>query len=368
MVLTWLILSAAIQGSPPPYRIDTVAAGLRTPWAIALLPDGGMLITEKYGGIRRVLPNGRLVAEPLEGVPPALKLEDSGLLDLALDPRFRQNRLVYLSFVEGDTAANRTALFRARLDGNRLIGGRVIFRASPDKRGPAHPGSRIAFLPDETLLLTIGEGYDYTEESQNLGSTLGKVVRVDRDGRAPRDNPFIGRTGARPEIYSYGLRNPQGLLVDPRDRTVWLHEHGPKGGDELNRLRPSLNYGWPRTTHGFDYSGEPISKEQTADGIEPPVLVWVPSIAPSGFALYTGDAFPDWKGDFFLGGMKEKRLRRVRIRDGEVVQQETLLRELDRRIRDVRAGSDGFIYLATDDSSGAVLRLRPRGKEEALHR
>jgi glucose/arabinose dehydrogenase len=197
----------------------------------------------------------------------------------------------------------------------------VIFRAAPDKQGPGHPGSRIAFLPDETLLLTIGEGYDYKKQAQELGSALGKVVRLDRDGHPASDNPFAGQPGARPEIWSYGHRNPQGLLVDPRDGAVWEHEHGPRGGDEINRVRPGLNYGWPRTTHGVDYSGEVISKEQTARGIEPPVLVWVPSIAPSGFALYLGDRFAGWKGDFFVGGLAERSLRRVRIRDGEVILQ-----------------------------------------------
>jgi glucose/arabinose dehydrogenase len=344
---------------PAPYVVDTVASGLRNPWSLAFLPGGAFLVTEKYDGIRR-FGRGSSVAEPVSGAPEALKLEDSGLLDIALDPRFQENQLVYLSFSEGDSSANHTALFRARLDGARLAGGRVIFRASPDKKGGGHPGSRIAFLPDETLLLTIGEGYDYREQAQQLGSDLGKVVRLDREGRPPPDNPFTDSAGARPEIYSYGHRNPQGLLVDPADGTVWEHEHGPKGGDEINRIRPGLNYGWPLTTHGVDYSGDLISRQQTAKGIEPPVLVWVPSIAPSGFTLYRGGAFPEWSGDFFVGGLAERSLRRVRVRAGEVVLQEILLRSLKARIRDVRTGPDGFLYLLTDDANGSVLRLRPR--------
>lgn len=360
--------NAAAPAPTPPaapgYAVDTVATGLNAPWALAFLPDGGLILTEKYGGIR-LFRNGALLPQPVAGAPKSFQLEDGGLLDLALDPRFAQNRLIYISFSEGDSSANHTALFRARLDGARLADGRIIFRASPDKAGPGHPGSRIAFLPDETLLLTIGDGYDYRDQAQDLGSDLGKVIRLDREGRPPADNPFGGRTDARPEIYSYGHRNPQGLLVDPRDGTVWAHEHGPRGGDEINRLRPGTNYGWPRTSHGIDYSGELISKEQTAKGIEPPVLVWVPSIAPSGFALYLGDAFPDWKGDFFVGGLAERSLRRVRMRDGEVVLQETLLKELKARIRDVRAGPDGFLYLLTDDPKGSVLRLRPRGPAAA---
>ncbi|HEX6105120.1 MAG TPA: PQQ-dependent sugar dehydrogenase [Gemmatimonadales bacterium] len=352
--------SDSVRGTSLDYIVDTLATGLQLPWSLALLPGGGALITEKYGGLR--LWRDGTLSPPLDGVPPALKSEDSGLLDLALDPRFEENRLVYLSFAEGTAEANRTALFRFRLDGDRLTDGRVIFRAAPDKKGPAHPGSRIAFLPDETLLLSIGDGYDYREQAQDLGSGLGKLVRLDREGRPPPGNPFDERPGSRPEIYTYGHRNPQGLLVDPRDGTVWEHEHGPRGGDEINRIRAGFNYGWPRTSHGVDYSGELISKEQTARGIEPPVAVWVPSIAPSGFALYLGDAFPAWRGDFFVGGLAERSLRRIRIRGGEVVLQEVLLRELRARIRDVRAGPDGFLYLLTDDARGMLLRLRPRGR------
>ena len=343
-----------------PYVVDTVATGLQNPWSLALLPDGGMLVTEKYGGLRRY-PKDARTGQLVDGTPKALQREDSGLLDVVLDPRFGENGLVYLSYAEGDSAANHTALFRGRLEGNRLVDGRVVFRAAPDKVGANHPGSRIAFLPDETLLLTIGEGYEFREQAQRLESDLGKIVRLDREGRPPADNPLADTAGARPEIYSYGHRNPQGLLVDPRDGAVWEHEHGPKGGDEINRVRPGLNYGWPLTTFGVDYSGELISNKQRAKGIESPVLVWVPSIAPSGFALYLGDAFPEWTGDFFVGGLAEQSLRRVRMRNGEVVLQETLLRDLKARIRDVRTGSDGFLYLVIDDANGSVLRLRPRG-------
>jgi glucose/arabinose dehydrogenase len=368
LALTWACSGrppAAPAATPPPravhdasFVVDTVATGLQTPWSLAFLPGGGMLVTEKYGGIRQIR-DGALLPQPLEGVPEAFKSEDSGLLDLALDPGFERTGLVFLSFSEGVADANHTALYRARLDGGRLVDGRVIFRATPDKKGPGHPGSRIAFLADSTLLLTVGEGYDYREQAQDLGSALGKVIRLDREGRPPADNPFVGREDALPAIYSYGHRNPQGLLVDPRDGAVWEHEHGPRGGDEINRLGRGVNYGWPRTTHGVDYSGELISNKQTAQGIQPPVAVWVPSIAPSGFTLYLGDAFPGWKGDFFVGGLAERSVRRVRMRNGEVVLQEVLLRDLKARIRDVRTGPDGFLYLLVDDPSGSLLRLRP---------
>jgi aldose sugar dehydrogenase len=343
-----------------PYVLDTVATGLKNPWSLTFLPNGDFLVTEKYGDLRRYS-KGSSTGQIIEGTPTTFRLEDSGLLEVALDPRFGENGLVYLSFSEGDSAANHTALFRARVEGNRLAEGRVVFRASPDKSGAGHPGGRIVFLADQTLLLTIGEGFDFREQAQQLGSDLGKIVRLDREGRPPADNPLHDTAGARPEIYSYGHRNPQGLLVDPRDGTVWEHEHGPKGGDEINRIRPGLNYGWPLTTFGVDYSGELVSNKQVAQGIEPPVLVWVPSIAPSGFALYLGKAFPEWTGDFFVGALAERSLRRVRMRNGEVVLQETMLRDLKARIRDVRTGPDGFLYLLTDDANGSVLRLRPRG-------
>jgi aldose sugar dehydrogenase len=341
-----------------PYVVDTVATGLRNPWSLAFLPDGAMLVTEKYGTLRLFTPKADR-GEPVEGGPVAWQFEDGGLLDVVIDPDFAHSRLLYLSFSEGDSAANHTAVFRARLEGRRLVDGRVIFRASPDKRGAGHPGGRLLFLPDQTLLLTIGDGYDFRDQAQRLNSDLGKVVRLDRDGRPAPGNPFADSAGARPEIYSFGHRNPQGLLIDPRDGTIWEHEHGPKGGDEINHLRPGRNYGWPRTTFGVDYSGELVSTKQTAKGIEPPITVWVPSVAPSGFALYLGHAFPAWSGDFFVGALKERSLHRVRIRDGEVVLQETLLRELKARIRDVRGGPDGLLYLLTDDADGALLRLRP---------
>jgi len=364
----WLTL-AALLASPAEaqehqavYRVEELARGLKAPWALVFLPGNeGLLITEKHGTLRR-WKGGGLEPDSVPGGPAnVLQAHDAGLLDLALDPAFTENRLVYLSFVEGTDSANRTALFRARLDGTRLVDGRVIFRASPDKAGPAHPGGRILYLPDQTLLLTIGEGYNYRTQAQSLSSDLGKIVRLNRDGTIPQDNPFRQNSSARPEIYSYGHRNPQGIVWDPRDSTIWEHEHGPKGGDEINRLLPGRNYGWPTTTYGIDYDNTVISQLREAPGIEGPRVIWVPSIAPSGFALYLGDRFPDWTGDFFVGALAGKHLRRVRLRQGEAVLQEVLLKELDVRVRDVRAGPDGFLYLLTDDESdGRLIRLVPR--------
>lgn len=342
----------------PPYRVETVAEGLAFPWALEFLPGGDMLVTEKRGGLRMVR-GGALDPSPIAGLPVFYEKADCGLLDVALDPDFVSNRRIYLALSEGSEEANHMVVFRATFDGKALKEGKTIFRSAPDKAGGAHCGGRMAFLPDKTLLLTIGDGYDYRDKAQDLSSDLGKVVRITRDGAVPADNPFLKRVGARPEIFTYGHRNAQGLLVDPRDGTIWLHEHGPKGGDEINRLKVGANYGWPKTTHGIDYDGTVISSLKTAPGVEPPTVIWVPSIAPSGFALYLGDRFPQWRGDFFVGALAEKSVRRVRLRPGQDVQQQVLLREVDARIRDVRAGPDGFIYVLTDEKNGRLLRLAP---------
>jgi glucose/arabinose dehydrogenase len=354
-----LFAGAAIaEGKTPGYRVETVATGLVFPWSLAFLPDGDVLVTEKRGGLR-IVRAGVLDPTPVGGVPASFQQGDCGLLDVVLDPDFAQTRRVFLAFSEGNDAANHVTIWRAAFDGRSLSGGTRIFRSAPDKKAGAHCGGRLAFLPDKTLLLTLGDGFDYRDAAQDLASDLGKVARVTRDGAIPSDNPFAKRAGARAEIFSWGHRNAQGLIVDPRDGTVWLHEHGPKGGDEVNRLKAGANYGWPKTTHGIDYDDTVISELKEAPGIEPPAVVWVPSIAPSGFALYLGDKFPAWRGDFFVGALAEKSLRRVRLRDGRAVEQEVLLRDVDARIRDVRAGPDGFIYVLTDEKNGRLLRLVP---------
>lgn len=349
---------AAGQAAAAPYRVETVAEGLLFPWSMQFLPSGDMLVTEKRGGLR-LIAKGKLAAAPVPGLPAFFGDSDCGLLDIALDPEFARTRRVFLAYSEGTVEANRMVVYRAVYDGARLRDGRVIFRSAPAKRGGSHCGGRLAFLPDQTLLLTVGDGYDYRGKAQDLASDLGKVVRITREGAVPADNPFKGKAGVRVEIFTYGHRNAQGLIVDPRDGAIWLHEHGPKGGDEINRLTPGANYGWPKTTHGIDYDDTIISEFQVAPGIEPPVVVWVPSIAPSGFALYLGDRFPQWRGDFFVGALAEKSLRRVRLRAGQDAEQEILLKELGARIRDVRVGPDGFIYVLTDDKNGKLLRLVP---------
>jgi glucose/arabinose dehydrogenase len=300
--------------------------------------------------------------EPLDGGPPNVFAKaDSGLLDVVLGPDFAVNREIFLSFAEGDEKANRTAIWRARYEGGRLVDGRVIFRASPDKAGPGHPGGRMVFLPDGTLLLTIGDGYEYKEAAQDLGSHLGKILRVTRDGSAPGDNPFIGRPGALPEIWTYGHRNVQGLARDPATGDVWSHEHGPRGGDEINRLRAGANYGWPLVTHGIDYDGTIISERAFAPSVERASFYWAPSIAPSGLSVYRGKAFPDWDGKLLVGGLRSMAVSRLRVgrTSGLCIEEERMFGSQGQRIRDVRTGPDGLVYILTDEEAAELWLLRP---------
>ncbi len=347
-----------VQGAA---AIELFVGDLRHPWCLAFTPDGDILVTEKHHGLR-VIRDGRMLPEPLAGTPPGVFAKaDSGLLDIALDPDFAANRLVYLSFVEGDEAANRTAIWRARYENGRLADGRVIFRVVPDKAGPGHPGGRMLFLPDRTLLLTVGDGFEYKTAAQDLGSHLGKILRLTRDGKPAADNPFVTRPGARPEIWTYGHRNPQGLTRDPQTGELWAHEHGPRGGDEINRLRAGSNYGWPVVTHGIDYDGTLISERAFAPGIERSSFFWAPSIAPSGLAVYRGEAFAEWKGHLLVGGLASRSLSRLSWREKPsfFVEEERLFGALGQRIRDVRVGPNGFVYLLTDEDDAAIWRLRP---------
>jgi len=344
----------------PGFAVDVVAGGLNYPWSIAFLPNGDALITEKMGGLRLLRASGTLEAEPVAGGPQNVFQEGQcGLHEVTIDPRFAENGFVYVSFVEGAKEANRVALFKARFDGNAFVDGRVIFRATPDKHEAAHPSARILFLPDETLLFAVGDGYFYKEQAQSLRSHMGKILRLTRDGTAAAGNPFEGRDDALPEIYTYGHRNSLGLALDTRDGAIWQHENGPRGGDELNLLKPGANYGWPLASYGIDYDGTIITRNNEIADAENPIAVFSPSIAPSGMTLYLGDAFPDWQGDFLIGSLAFQHLRRVRVRDNIAVLEEVLLHEREARIRDVRVGPQGHVYLVTDSDVGEVLRLRP---------
>ena len=358
-----------VRGLPPPpqpakviktgYKVTEIAKGLDHPWSMAFLPDGSILVTERVGRLR-VIKNGSLQAEPVGGVPAVHTGSQAGLFDIVLHPNFAQNNIVYLTYASGTAAANGTQVARARFDGSQLQDLHVIFKAMPLKDTDNHYGGRMAFLPDGTFALTIGEGFEYREHAQDLTSDLGKIVRLQEDGSVPQDNPFIGRASVRPEIYTWGHRNEQGLIFDAQSGRLYETEHGPRGGDELNIIVAGRNYGWPVITYGMDYSGAYVSPYTQRAGLEQPVIYWTPSIAPSGLAIYRGDKFPAWRGDLFVGALAFKHLRRVHLDEhGNVVDQEQLLNDLNWRIRDVRAPPDGYLYVCTDEDDGHVLRLEP---------
>lgn len=342
------------------YKIVTLAENLVQPWSLAFLPDGSMLVTELEGRLRRLSADGEL-GEPIEGVPDVLYASQGGLFDVVLHPKFERNGLLFLSFAQGEPTLNATRVVRARLEGNKLVNLREVITLD-EKFAPAHYGGRMLFDNDGRLLLTSGDGFDLREEAQNLGSLLGKVLRLDVDGTAPLDNPFVGEEGARREVYTYGHRNPQGLTLDRISGAVVLHEHGPRGGDEVNVLQAGKNYGWPAITHGIDYTGAHVSPFKEWPGMEQPLHVWVPSIAPSGLAVYRGKIFPQWRGDLLVGALVDREVRRLTMQDGKIVSEESMFAELDARIRDVRVDHAGYIYLLTDGrGDGKVLRVEADG-------
>jgi len=341
------------------YKVSEIARGLDHPWSMAFLPDGSILVTERVGRLR-LIKGGALRPQPITGVPAVHTGSQAGLFDIVLHPNFAQNSIVYLTYAAGTRQANGTQVARARFDGTSLQDVQVIFKALPLKDTDAHYGGRLAFLADGTFALTVGEGFEYREQAQDLTSDLGKVIRLNDDGSVPQDNPFIGRKAVRPEIYSWGHRNPQGLAYDAASGRLYETEHGPRGGDELNVIAAGRNYGWPVITYGMDYSGAFVSPYTQRAGLEQPVIYWTPSIAPSGLAIYRGDRFPAWRGDLFVGALAYKHLRRVHLDErGEVALQEELLNDLHSRIRDVRAAPDGYLYVCTDDADGRVLRIEP---------
>ena len=360
-------LAQDAQRSPTPdavplqARVVSVARGLEHPWGLALLPDGGMLVTERPGRLRRVGADGRL-SEPLAGVPAVYARGQGGLLDVALSPDFTRDRLVYLSFSEPGDGGAGTAVARGRLGERGLEGTQVIWRQQPKVEGRNHWGSRLVFAPDGTLFVTLGDRFSYRPEVQKLSTTIGKVVRINPDGSIPRDNPFAGRDGALPEIWSYGHRNAQAAAIDPKTGQLWTVEHGARGGDELNHPQPGRNYGWPVITYGIDYSGVKIGEGTARAGMEQPVYYWDPVIAPSGAVFYTGAAFPGWRGSLLVGSMRPGGLVRLAFDEAGRVTSEERYREglLRARIRAVAQAPDGSVYLLTDSDEGEVLRITPQ--------
>jgi glucose/arabinose dehydrogenase len=353
---------APMQATKQRFAVETYASGLVSPWGLAFLPDGRLLVTERPGRMRIVGKDGRLSA-PVAGVPEVYALGQGGLLDVALSPDLASSAAVFLSYSEpraGGGAATSVARAKLALDGagGRLEDVKVVFRQQPAASGGIHFGSRLAFAGDGNLFVTLGER-GQRDKAQDLSTHYGKVVRIRPDGAAPPDNPFVGRPGAQPEIWSYGHRNVQAAALHPVTGKLWTIEHGARGGDELNIPQPGRNYGWPVITYGRDYSGAKIGEGTAKEGMEQPVYYWDPSIAPSGMAFYSGDLIPEWKGSLFVGALAGQALHRL-VLDGEsVVGEETLFADLGERIRDVRSGPDGALWLLTDNPRGRVLRVAP---------
>lgn len=354
--------SAAIATEKAQVRIEVVAGGLERPWGLAFLPDGRALVTEKAGRLRILGRDGKL-GDPLAGVPQVDTTGQGGLLDVAVDPDFGRTSTIFFSFAESrGEGTNGTSVGRARLGANGLEDVKVIFRQQPAMTGGHHFGSRLVFDRGGHLFVTLGDRNIGRDKVQQLDTDIGKVVRIDRDGNAPADNPFRGQPGARPELWSVGHRNVQGAALNPETGELWTCEHGPKGGDELNRTLGGRNYGWPLVTYGLEYSGQKISDKQEAAGYESPVHYWVPSIGTSGLAFYTGSRIPQWKGNVFVGGLAAKEVARLELRNGQVVHEERLFKsQLGKRIRSVVDGPDGALYLVTDEPDGQILRVVPAG-------
>lgn len=348
----------AVLGS---LAVETFASGLDHPWGLAFLPDGQLLVTERPGRMRVIDREGNL-SPPVSGVPRVFASGQGGLLDVALDRDFGLNRTIYFCYADPVEGGGRTSMARARLSADgapRLEDMQVIFRQQGTPSRGNHWGCRIVQTPDNNLFLTTGDHFTARDQAQALDNHLGKVIRVRPDGSAPPDNPFVGRAGALPEIWSYGHRNMQGAALHPQTGRYWTHEHGARGGDEINLPQAGKNYGWPVITLGIDYNGAKIGIGTHKEGMEQPIYSWVPSIAPSGMAFYTGDLFPAWRGNLFVGALAGQMLVRLELDGEKVVREERLLRQLGERIRDVRAGPDGALWLLTDASNGRVLRVVP---------
>ena len=365
---TLLLVLACTAPAAMAVKPVTVVRGLSHPWGLAFLPgfeqDGRMLVTERDGRLRLADTRGEL-GPPIAGVPAVDARGQGGLLDVVLDPKFSENRWVYLSYAErAEGSRNSTAVARARLDAIGLNGQlselQVIFRQAPKYASTAHFGSRLVFARDGRLFVTLGDRYARRDDAQLLGNHHGKVVRIEPDGRVPADNPFVARAGALPEIWSLGHRNLQGAALHPQTGELWTHEHGPQGGDEVNVTLAGRNYGWPVITYGAEYgTGFKIGEGTARPGMEQPPVHWVPSIAPSGMAFLTSARYPGWQGNLFVGALRGQMLVRLQLDGRRVVAQERLLQDFGERIRDVRQAPDGWLYLLTDSNDGRIVRLEP---------
>ena len=349
---------AAAQGFAN-YNLETIVDGLDSPWGLAILPDGDMLITELTGDLRHIR-NGKLVAQAVAGVPQSLYGGQGGLMDIVIHPDYAQNRYVYLSLSVGTASANALRVIRARFTGTALEDVSTIFESAPSKNTKVHYGARMVFLPDNTLLINVGDGFDLREQAQNLSNHFGSSVRVTDDGKVPQDNPFIDVAGAQPEIYSYGHRNQQSIAVERSTGKIYQTEHGPRGGDELNVIEPGKNYGWPIATYGIDYSGARISPYTSYEGTKQPLVNWTPSIGPSGMTIYNGAQFPDWQGDIFVSSLIYNKIIHIEMEDGAPQRQNDMFGEIGDRLRDIRTGNDGALYILSEGDNGKLWRVSRR--------
>ncbi|MFP5275271.1 PQQ-dependent sugar dehydrogenase [Coleofasciculus sp.] len=353
--------------TPQGFQKTTLVEGLDHPWGMAWLPDGAILITERSGQLR-IVRDGVLDPTPIPGVPEVFAMQQGGLMDISLHPRFSENSLVYLTYSHGTRQANHTRVARAKLEGNALKDLEVIFQVSQLKSGGQHFGSRIVWLPDDTMLVAIGDGGNppvqldgdlIRKQAQNRRSHLGKIIRLNDDGTIPNDNPFVESPEADPAIWSYGHRNIQGLAFDSQTNRIWSSEHGARGGDELNLVEAGQNYGWPLVTHSREYSGGIISDQQSRPGLVDSKFVWTPAIAPSGLVIYDSDRVPQWQGDLFAGGLVSRNVRHIEIDESGNVVNETSI-DIGQRVRDVRQSPDGLLYILTDEANGQLIRIEPQ--------
>lgn len=346
------------------FRTRSVLQGLERPWGMAWLPDGSILITERPGKLR-IVRNGKLDLEPIPGVPEVFAVNQGGLMDISLHPDFEQNRLAYFTYSQGTNQANHTRVARATFDGTSLQNWSDIFEVTPTKSDGQHFGSRIVWLPDNTMLVAFGDGGNppirlngeyIRNQAQNLGSHLGSVVRINDDGSIPQDNPFVNDSNADPAIWSYGHRNIQGMTIEPNTNRVWSHEHGSRGGDELNLMEVGQNYGWPEVSYSDEYTGGRVAEISSRPDVPEPKVVWTPSIAPSGLAFYSSDRFSGWQGDLFVGGLVSRDVRRIDLdEEGNVLGEESI--SIGQRVRDVRQSPDGGLYVLTDEQNGSLISI-----------
>lgn len=351
------------SNNAPEFEVKTVVSGLNMPWAMAFLPDGNILVTER-GGKLRLVKDGILDPQEITGIPKVYYRGQGGLLDIVLHPNYKENGWIYLSFASpkkdgetGDDNGANTELIRAKLNGHTLTNIEHLYKAQPNVRANIHFGGRILFDGKGYVYLSLGER-GQKEEAQNLAKAQGKIVRLHEDGKIPSDNPFVNQKNARPEIWSYGHRNPQGLVMHPVTKVIWEHEHGPQGGDELNIIEKGKNYGWPLITYGIDYDNSIISDKTEAPGMEQPVIHWTPSIAPCGMTFITSDQFKNWKGDLIVGSLKFMYLQHLSIKDNKVVKKEIILDKIG-RVRDVKQGPDGYLYVVLENT-GSIVRVKQK--------